>query len=177
LSTGREGQGEYATPASSTADQKPSTSKSGSARTDDGAGQAAAIANLLQMITVTGAKIPDTLGSCVNLESDFIELQQVISERAHQLDQARKLHVDQIPGGDTLKQALVNMIQKALDVDKEYENWAGLAQATGRCTDGQVGSIIDQTNQTSADAKREFVSLWNNAAEQYGFTLHTWNDF
>jgi hypothetical protein len=146
------------------------------APTEDPLSELTAMNTLLQSITATRAKVPDTLGSCTNIASDAGSLKVIVQERTDQASQATSLAATALPDGEGLKEALVSMAQATLDADQKYLSWARRAQS-GTCTDASGNAAINTANQTAADAKRAFVSLWNNDAGQYNQQTYDWKDF
>jgi hypothetical protein len=142
----------------------------------DPATQLGDIGEFLKSIKKTRADIPETLGSCSTVDTDLPTLQQVVKDRATEADQASNLATDAVSDGAALKEALINMTQATLSADQLYASWAQDAQSSGFCSDVPASGDIADANQTAADAKRAFVSLWNSDAKSYGLKTYSWRD-
>jgi rubredoxin-like zinc ribbon protein len=132
---------------------------------------------LLRSVRSTRSRIPPTLGSCVSVSSDAEALERIVQERDEQANEATALDVTGMPNGDAIKEALVAMAQATADADEQYRSWAEESQTTGQCVDVPEDGTIGTANQTAADAKRAFVSLWNADAPSYGQRKYKWTDF
>ncbi|MDN3351702.1 hypothetical protein [Actinomadura sp. DC4] len=154
----------------------PTPSAESETPTADPLDQLTAINTLLESIKHTRAKVPDTLGSCTNLASDEASLEEVVQERDEQASQAPALAADSLSDGESLKEALLNMVQSTLTADQKYLTWARKGESVG-CTGVPATGTINDANQTAADAKRAFVGLWNSDAEPYDLPSYKWNDF
>lgn len=167
-----------AEPGSYTAPVAPPTEPGPSASpTQDVSAQFTAMNTLLQDIKNTRSSLPDTLGSCSSLDSDLTVLQQVVPQRQDQANSATNLRTDQMTDGGALEQALTNMTQSTLTADRDYLDWAQQAQSSGNCSDAGQDGTIGTDNQTAADAKRNFVKLWNADAARFGQPQYSWKDF
>lgn len=132
---------------------------------------------VLEAVKSTRSELPDSLGSCASVDSDLGVLQQVVKERQDQAEQAKNVQTSGLTDGDALKQAMVDMTQGTLDADQDYLDWAQQAQSSGDCTDVEESGEIGDANQKAADAKRQFVALWNPIAQQSNQPSYAWNDF
>lgn len=142
----------------------------------DGSAQAEDMDTLLRAVKATRAKVPGTLGSCDNVTTDLGSVQEVVQERQDQANAAAGLNVDGLTGGTDLRQALEDLTRRTLEADQAYLSWAQAAQS-GDCTDVTDSGPIGDANQRAADAKRHFVSLWNDVADRYGLPNYVWKDF
>ncbi|KAB2342191.1 hypothetical protein [Actinomadura rudentiformis] len=140
--------------------------------TMDPSTQVSAMGTLLQSISTSSDNLPGTLGSCSTVTSDIEPLRQLINERTTHLRQARNVQTDAIPDGESLRQALVSMLQATLDADNEYLRWAERPV----CTSAGKSSTITQANDAATTAKQSFVGLWNGIATQYGQPTYSWDD-
>ncbi|MFC5749804.1 hypothetical protein [Actinomadura rugatobispora] len=147
-------------------------SPSGPAGSDAPAAQVGAMATLLRSISASSGDLPGTLGSCSSVESDIGPLRRLIEERTGHLQQARNLRTDAVPDGDSVKQALVSMLQVTLDTDQKYLTWA----ERPLCTSAYGDAAITEANNAATRSKQTFVGLWNGLATEYGRQTYTWDD-
>lgn len=135
--------------------------------------QVGEVGALLESISTSSAdNLPRTLGSCSTVASDIGPLRRLIRERTAHTQRAQSLRTDAIPDGESLKQALVSMLQAMLDADQEYLVWA---RRPG-CTSAYKDSTIKTANDAATTAKQTFVNLWNGVASQYDQPTYQWND-
>jgi hypothetical protein len=149
----------------------PTTPESGAPTTDPTA-QVGDMGTLLQSVSASSDNLPSTLGSCSTVDSDIGPLRQLIEDRTAHVQQAQDLEADAIPDGESLKQALVSMLQATLDADQHYLTWAEEPD----CTSVTSNSTIKEANDAATTAKRTFVDLWNDIAAQYGQPTYQWDD-
>src|SRR5262249_8196292 len=160
-------------PATSPVTSPAQTTDAGAAR-----GQADQVEALLNSSGSSRASLAGALTAaddCTNLSSAVDVLDRVAQDRAAQLAQARRLRVDDLPGGPALLESLVEALTHSLDADRAYAAWIRDELAGGCGTD----SNHDAGNTASAAAtvaKQQFVRLWNPIAAGYGLRLRQEGD-
>ena len=107
--------------------------------------------------------------SCTQVSAAVSDLNQVTQERADQLATANGLVVDQLPGGQGLKDALAAALSASQQADAAYARWAGAA--VGQCgarppanSDKQQG---DQYSKQATASKQTVIQAWNQIAGDY----------
>jgi hypothetical protein len=100
-------------------------------------------------------------------------IEQVTASRRDQLTAARALGVSALPGGDELKNALVDALDASFDADAAFLSWAR-RHVAGDC-DGPVSEDRDykrgvDRSQDAQKAKARFAKAWRPIAEAHGLT-------
>ncbi|MEU5876420.1 hypothetical protein [Spirillospora sp. NPDC047279] len=145
--------------------------------TASASGSAGELGTFLASINATRKKLPDSLGRCDTVESDYAGLLTVTDERTRQAEQARTMNLDGLTDAEALKRALVDMTQVTLDADKKYVRWAKRIRGGATCTDAGASTSIVTANTAAEQAKKRFVGLWNDRASQDGLRQYAWTDF
>jgi hypothetical protein len=120
--------------------------------TVDPSTQIGEMGTLLESISASSDNLPSTLGSCSTVASDIGPLRQLIQDRTAHLQQAQNLRTDAISDGESLKQALVPMLQATLDADQKYLDWAEQPECTS------IGSDSAITEATTTPPRRSIRS-------------------
>jgi serine/threonine protein kinase len=111
------------------------------------------------------------VGSCLNVENDVTQINQILSERESQLSDAQSLQVDAIPNGSQVQNSLVTALMASVTADQDYLSWAQ-QQNEDNCTEGTTSQYYQQAladDQTATDDKNAFAGLWEPLANQYGY--------
>lgn len=146
-----------------------------SAATRDGRAQAAAIDALLNASGASRNQLAPAIAqvdSCGDFDFAGKTFDQIVLDRAGQVEQGRALAVDQLENGPALRDQLVKALQFSLDADKHFSSWLANVRASGGCN-GQAPHETEygaaQASSANASAnKRSFVQLWNPVASRYG---------
>jgi hypothetical protein len=150
------------------------TPPASSAAATDGRAQAMAIDALLNASSASRNQLGPALAkvdACGDLNAATTMLDQIILDRAGQLEQGKALAVDQIDGGAALRDKLVQALQYSLEADKDFAAWLQSTKTNG-CT-GQAPHDANYSAAQAASAnasanKQSFVQLWNPVAAKYG---------
>jgi hypothetical protein len=136
----------------------------------DGSAQAAAVDHLLGASTTSRGLLRSALNDldqCVNAGTAVANLRRVTSQRAAQLDQARTLRTDLLPGGETIRDALIAALSHSVAADQAFTAW-GERVASGRC--GHEAHYRDGMDASAAAqvSKKQFCAAWNPVAQSFG---------
>jgi serine/threonine protein kinase len=150
--------------------------------TDDAAGQASALNDLLSRSETDRQNLTTVLnniGQCQDLPNAQSAIQSVISGRTGELASAKALAVDALDNGHMMQVVLVSALTHSLAADKDYLNWAADVDNSG-CTHGSLNDSHkragDQESRTATVLKRDFVNDWNPVAQQNNFPAQDQGD-
>ncbi|GAA1297607.1 hypothetical protein Psi02_14750 [Planotetraspora silvatica] len=137
--------------------------------------QAVAIDKVLDASKPSRGKLQQGLNMmrppCAKAEQGIAAIQQAADQRAEQVQQAKKLKVGAIEGGDELKRQLVTALLNSQRADDAYLKWAQKYQANG-CSGATVGDADynagNAASKSATTAKAAFVDLWGPIAEREG---------
>ena len=132
--------------------------------------QAQAVNGILTLTSNSRASLGSALNdlsNCAGLDNAVGILQRVVGERTDQVTRARQLEVQALPGGDLIKNTLVEALSDSLQADNAYLSWGRNEQVNG-CGNDQNKQAGDQTSQLATGAKQRFVAAWNPVATRYG---------
>jgi serine/threonine protein kinase len=156
--------------ATSAAAPTPSPAPSASALAS---GQAAAVDSLLESSAATRKTlhraVVDVL-DCMNLSGAASHIQDTVSQRVAQYNQASALPASALPDGAAVKSDLIAALRASLDADENYLTWARQQLNLG-CTPPAQSSAYSAAYSADrlADAAKEaFVQVWNPVAAKYG---------
>jgi len=155
-----------------------STSVPGNSGSDSD--QATAMNSLLQQSSASRNSVESNVAEvqdCSDVTDGASGLEQDISDRQTELDQAKNLSVSALPEGATLKSDLVGAIQNSLEADDDFLSWA---QGVGSCAssapeDGNYQAGMTAST-TAVSYKDKFCGLWNPIAQDQGFSTLTQAD-
>ncbi|GII53460.1 hypothetical protein Pth03_18490 [Planotetraspora thailandica] len=141
--------------------------------------QAAAIDKVLDASKPSRGKLQQGLSQmlhCSKPGQAVATLQRVTQQRASQVQQAKKLKVDALDGGDALKRHLVDALTASQQADAAYLKWAQKRQAL-HCKGKTAGDPFYDAGTTASlkatKSKTAFVKLWGPIAEQEGLPART----
>jgi serine/threonine protein kinase len=148
----------------------PSTAPSASALAS---GQAAAVDNLLDSSAATRMALHravDEVLDCMDLSSAAGQIQNAVSQRGTEYNQASALSASALPDGAAVKSDLIAVLRTSLDADKNYLTWARQQLNLGCTPPAQSGaySAAYSADQLADAAKEAFVQVWNPVAAEYG---------
>jgi tRNA A-37 threonylcarbamoyl transferase component Bud32 len=135
--------------------------------------QAAAVDTLLTSSAAARTALHQAVaqvGACANLTGAVSKLQEVVNQRSSEYGRASALATSALPGGATVKSALVAALRSSLQADQDYLAWAR-EQMTGGCTPTSQSSTYSaafSVSQQADAAKQAFVQVWNPVAARYG---------
>ena len=135
--------------------------------------QAAAVDTLLTSSAAARTALHQAVaqvGACANLTGAVSKLQEVVNQRSSEYGRASALATSALPGGATVKSALVAALRSSLQADQDYLAWAR-EQMTGGCTPTSQSSAYSaafSVSQQADAAKQAFVQVWNPVAARYG---------
>lgn len=140
--------------------------------------QARAVAELLAAGETAHEALPDALYTCDDLSAASGAFQQLVQDRQQELTQAESLATGQLPDGETLRSALVDVYQNSLTADQAYVAWIQEESDCGSANAPHTQDFRDaaSADDDAADAKRRFVALWNPIAQDTGLRQYTWRD-
>lgn len=110
------------------------------------------------------------VGQCINVSNDIQQLQQIVSQRMDQYNQARNLQTGAVQNGEILKSELAKALLASRNADNEFLRWAQ-QQKKSSCAVGYSSAYYDDGNAADNVAnydKEALVSTWNPVAPQYG---------
>ncbi|WP_204073151.1 hypothetical protein [Planotetraspora phitsanulokensis] len=142
--------------------------------------QAVAIDKVLDASKPSRGKLQQGLNQmrppCSKADQGIAAIQQAADQRAQQVQQAKKLKVDALERGYTLRQRLVDALVASQRADAAYLKWAKKYQANG-CTGPTTGDadykLGNAASESATKAKSAFVELWGPIAEQEGLPART----
>jgi Protein kinase domain len=110
------------------------------------------------------------VASCANLGGAVSQLQNVVNQRTSEYRRASALTVSALPGGATVKSALMTALSRSLKADQDYLTWARQQKAGGCIPSSQSATYnaAFSTSQRADEAKAAFVQVWNPLAARYG---------
>ena len=102
-------------------------------------------------------------------------LQQDVSDRQNELNEAQNLSVDALPNGDALKTALVGALQNSLNADNYYLDWANDVGSCSGMTAPSDSNLVaaSSASKTAVSYKNQFVALWKHIAQDEGYPTLT----
>lgn len=112
----------------------------------------------------------DEVLDCMNLSGEASQIQDTVSQRAIQYNQASALSASALPDGAAVKSDLIAALRTSLDADENYLTWARQQLNLG-CTPPAQSSAYSAAYSADrlADAAKEaFVQVWNPIAAKYG---------
>ncbi|GII29177.1 hypothetical protein [Planotetraspora mira] len=137
--------------------------------------QAVAIDKVLDQSKPSRGKLQQGLSQmrppCSKADQGIAAIQQAADQRAEQVQRAKKLKVDALARGYTLRQHLVDALTASQQADAAYLKWAKKYQANGCSGPTEGDAYYDAGNAASVKAtksKSAFVALWGSIAEQEG---------
>ncbi|MGH3229669.1 MAG: protein kinase domain-containing protein [Streptosporangiaceae bacterium] len=136
-------------------------------------GQAAAVDNLLDSSAATRKALHgavDEVLDCTNLPGAASQIQNAVSQRGTEYDQASALSASALPDGAAVKSDLIAALRTSLDADKNYLTWAQQQLNLGCTAPAQSSaySAAASADQRADAAKEAFVQVWNPVAAKYG---------
>jgi hypothetical protein len=135
--------------------------------------QAAALNTLLTSSAAARTSLHQAVtqvGTCADLPGAVSKLQDVVDERSSEYGRASALATSALPGGATVKSALVAALASSLKADQDFLAWAR-QQQSGGCTPASQSSAYNaafSASQQADAAKQAFVQVWNPVAARYG---------
>jgi hypothetical protein len=147
-------------------------SDASSAGAGEGAGQASAINDLL---TASGASRA-TLGTAISevrscdFTADPLSTMDTVNQaRTGQVRTAQGLAIGDLPGGENLRDLLVQLLRKSAEADGDYQAWAQRV-AGSDCALGAGAAQLTAADTASSAAttlKKTFLTAWNPIAARY----------
>ena len=136
-------------------------------------GQAAAVGNLLDSSAATRTALHgavDEVLDCMNLSSAASQIQNAVTQRGTQYNQASALSASALPDGAAVKSDLIAALRISLDADKNYLTWARQQLNLGCTAPAQSSaySAAYSADQLADAAKEAFVQVWDPVAAKYG---------
>ncbi|MFG1943834.1 hypothetical protein [Nonomuraea sp. NPDC048826] len=142
----------------------------------EAARQASAMDGLLSASHRSRGDIQGAVDSARRCESAGVrELKEITEARADQLATARELTADALPGGEELKDALVEALAASRDADAGFLAWARRHRddgCTGRPEDDPAYTRGMDRSVDAQAAKLRFAELWRPVADT--FDLSYW---
>jgi hypothetical protein len=138
-----------------------------------GAVQASAMNDLLTASGASRAALGTAISqvqSCDASSDPLSTMDGVIRDRTAQLRSAQALAVDGLPGGESLRGVLVQLLQKSAEADGDYEAWAQQVLDSA-CAPGAGAAQLTAASTASSEAttlKKTFLTSWNPIASRYG---------
>jgi hypothetical protein len=115
--------------------------------------------------------------NCSDVSDGTSGLQQDVSDRQNELSEAQNLSVDALPNGDALKSALVDALKNSLDADNDYLDWANdVGGCDGSAPKDSNFEAASDASTTAVSYKNQFVTLWNQIAQDEGYPSLTEQD-
>ena len=115
------------------------------------------------------------VGDCSDVNGAVSALENVISQRASELNQASALATSDLPGGAALKSDLTSAMQNSLQADKDFLTWA--QQMNAGCTSSAplTSAYHDGITASTAAlaAKNNFLQIWDPIVSQQDFPPRT----
>lgn len=160
--------------------EEPSGTPEAGESPSDATGQATAVNAILSAGKDTHGKLSVSLETCNDLVAAIPAFQEVVQDRRGELEQARQVSTDRLPGGADLKQAMIDAYSASLDADQAYLAWAQEAEAQGCDGDALPQSAnqdaVTAANDRAGPAKRRVVALWNPIAQSQGLPAYQWKE-
>jgi hypothetical protein len=155
-------------------DSAGSTASPSSPEKDAAHEQAVAIDKVLDESKPSRGKLQQGLSQmlhCSNPGQAIAAIQQAADHRAEQVQQAKKLKIGALEGGDELKRHLVDALVASQQADEAYLKWAKKYQAHD-CSGPTAGDAYydagNAASENATKAKFAFVDLWGPIAEEEG---------
>jgi hypothetical protein len=153
-----------------------------SAAGQDAQAQAAAINALLNESSTTRTQLAPAItqvDACGDFDSAGKMFDQIVLDRAGQVEQGKALAVDKLENGPALRDELVQALQFSLEADRHFSSW--LKNVRDGCS-GQAPHETEygaaQASSVNANAhKQSFIQLWNPVASKYGLPNRTATGF
>lgn len=146
----------------------------------EGGWQASAMNGLLSDSRRSRSGIQQAVDAAVRCDASAVqELKKITDARAAQLAEAGELTVDALPGGQELKDTLIEALDAARDADAGFLAWARRHRdqgCTGSPTD-DPGYRRGMSRSVDAQAAKErFVELWRPVADSFDLPYWEAND-
>jgi hypothetical protein len=146
---------------------------------DASARQAAAANQVLRSGRSARGHLPANLRTCDDVSAGVPGFQQVVRDRQQELSQSKKLAVDRLRNGQSLRRSMIAAYENSLAADQAYLAWAQEVQARG--CGGKIAPLTGHyqdaiaANGKAGPAKRHVVALWQPIADNYGLPTYAWN--
>ncbi|MCO5971661.1 zinc ribbon domain-containing protein [Actinoallomurus soli] len=146
---------------------------------DTAAQQASAVDQVLKTGQTARGHLPARLRTCDDVSAGVAGFQRVVRDRQQELSRTKALHVDRLPNGSRLRQAMIMAYQDSLEADQAYLAWAKKVRARG--CGGKVAPLTAPyqdaitANDKAGPAKRRVVALWKPIASAHGLPTYVWN--
>lgn len=143
--------------------------------------EAAAVHDVLQQSNSSRQNVEQHTGevqNCSDVSDGDAGLQQDVSDRQNELNEAQNLSVDALPNGDALKTALVGAMQNSLNADNYYLDWANDVGSCSGTTAPSDSNLVaaSSASKTAVSYKNQFVALWNQITPDEGYPTLTEQD-
>ena len=141
--------------------------------------QAAAVNQILKSGKTARGHLPSRLRTCDDVAAGVPGFQQVVRDRQQELSQSKRLKVDQLPDGSSLREAMVAAYQSSLNADQAYLAWA--QEVRGRDCGGKIAPLTAHykdaiaANDKAGPAKRQVIAAWKPIASSHGLPKYAWN--
>ncbi|WP_460356503.1 serine/threonine-protein kinase [Actinoallomurus acanthiterrae] len=146
-----------------------------------GAIQAKAVSELLGSHLAAGNPLAGKLSAtCDDVAGSVSAFERLVGDRRRELAKAETLHVDRLPQGAELRQAIVDAYRSSLDADQAHLTYAQRVAALS-CGTQNAPKTDDLQRALTADdqagpAKRRVVALWTPIAGKEHLTIYRWNE-
>jgi hypothetical protein len=137
------------------------------------AGEAQALNAILTASGTSRANLATAINAVNGCTADgttLTTISGVLQDRSGQIRQAQSLAVPDLPGGASLRDQLVALLQKSAEADGDYQSWAE-AVIDSDCAPDAGSDDLTAANTASAEAttlKTTFLATWNPEAATYG---------
>jgi serine/threonine protein kinase len=135
--------------------------------------QAAAVNSLLSSSAAARAALQHAVSqadSCTGVPAAVSQIQNVVSKRSAEYQQAVGLSTSALANGVMLKSDLIAALRDSLNADKDYLTWAQQQLKPG-CTPAAKSNTFTAAylaDQQAGAAKEAFLRMWNPIAAKYG---------
>jgi serine/threonine protein kinase len=152
------------------------TDADGGQRGDEALSQARAIRDLLSSSGATRRSIQSAIAdvsSCGNLAADAATFGQAAADRSSHRGRAAALDYSAVPNGTELRRVLVGALEASYNADVAYQAWANsLAGSCTRQAAARSTHLADATrsSESATSYKKEFVGMWNDVCNSYGWS-------
>jgi hypothetical protein len=137
----------------------------------------AAVRGSVTARTLVKTAVPQVGACTIATSTGITQLHQAITDRQDVITMMSGLSVSAIPGGQSMRTDLGNVLQLSINADRDFIGWMQDPQATQDCPtgtaqDGYYNAGL-RASSLAVQAKKQFLALWNPLAEQFQLPTYT----